>query len=189
MTDSNDSQCQDTLPDYVDIEKWAEQGYYWQGNLKITKLDRLNEIVTCKENSSVPLSFSITRSSGVYWFKFDIETSVEAECQRCLNLMKVPLVKKVNLAILEDEQQAGLLDEDDDWVLVQDVAKCIGKEIRLPVASVIEDELLLEVPMSPKHELHDKECVPVDIIDGNEIDNQNKKENPFSVLAELKGQL
>ncbi len=177
-----------TLPAYVDIDKWADQGYHWQGNLQVANFKRLAEVVSQSAESVAPLSFSISRTGGVYWFEFTVTAEVESQCQRCLQPMTLTLDKQVKLAILENEEQASQLTEDDDWILIEDVAEIVGREIRLPIASVIEDELLLEIPLSPKHKINDEDCVPVDFIeDDEEEEAEDEKENPFAILAGLKG--
>ncbi len=180
-------------PEYVDITKWAEAGYQWQGSFELSQFPRLSEILTedteLQDKFPSILQFAISRSDGVYWFEFVVKASVKIQCQRCLQQMDFILDKKTKLAILEDKSQVGLLVDDNDWLLVEDVSDLIGREIRLPVATIIEDELLLSLPLAPKHEINDVHCVPVEVLTEEDLEPiLEEKENPFAVLAGLKAQ-
>ncbi len=188
------------LPDYIDVEKWAMQSKEWQGVFDICQFDRLAEFLVPVEEQQdkphsedvQPLCFSVTRVGGVYWLKFSVQARLSVQCQRCLQPMALSLAKESKLALLENKEQASLLSEDDDWLLLEDAAEAVGKEIRLPICRLIEDELLLEIPLAPKHKLNDEHCVAVDVLSDDEpdIDETSTQEgNPFAVLATLKTQL
>lgn len=89
------------------------------------------------------------------------------------------------MAILENEGQIGYLmalDETADYVLLDEVCPS-GERRMLPVTDLLEDELLLAIPLSPRHEdcemLRDN---PVEVSD-------EPTHNPFAVLGQLKGKL
>lgn len=100
--------------------------------------------------------------------------SVNLICQRCLE----PLVFKMDSATAvlvarteeeADEMEESIADEDDVEVIVAD-----GK---VDVMDLVEDEALLALPLSPRHEV----C-PDSSVGGW----KEKRESPFSALKELK---
>lgn len=85
--------------------------------------------------------------------------------------------------MLEDEAQASILDDEVDYVLLDEITEDQRGEILLPLANILEDEILLDVPLSPKHE--DCEMATEQVGELPEEEN----ENPFAALAALKGKL
>lgn len=104
------------------------------------------------------------------------DTEVTLECQRCLQPMRVPLHAGRRIFFVDGEDAAAALDaESEDDVLALTPA--------LDLAALIEDELLLALPLVPRHE-HCPEPLPRAFVeDDPAID---PADNPFSVLAALK---
>lgn len=102
------------------------------------------------------------------------DAAVSVECQRCLKSMVVPLHVDRRLFFVEGEDAAAALDTDsEDDVLTLEPA--------IDLRALIEDELLLALPLVPRHEacpeplpLHDEDDAPAE-------------EHPFAALAALKG--
>jgi uncharacterized protein len=100
------------------------------------------------------------------------EATVRLECQRCLEPMEVPLAVDRRFFFVEGEDQAAALDAD----LEEDV---LSLEPALDLRELVEDELLLALPLVPRH----AECpepLPV-------RDDEAPVEHPFAALAALKG--
>ena len=104
------------------------------------------------------------------------DTEVTLECQRCLQPMRVSLQAARRIFFVYGEDAAAALDADsDDDVLALTPA--------LDLADLIEDELLLALPLVPRHE-HCPEPLPRAFVeDDPAID---PADNPFAVLAALK---
>jgi len=93
------------------------------------------------------------------------------QCQRCMQPTEFALNENVRIVLFENEEtldEAMLADEDLEGML---------QEPEIDVFSLIEDQILMALPFSPKHE----QCGNAQL----EANNQSKP-NPFAVLAGLK---
>ncbi len=108
------------------------------------------------------------------WLHVEAETTVTLECQRCLRPVKAALKVKRSFLFVSGEDAAAQLDTDsEDDVLALTRA--------LDLRELIEDELLLALPIVPRHEICPTPLrAPVDDVVADE------KPNPFAVLATLK---
>jgi uncharacterized protein len=110
------------------------------------------------------------------------------ECQRCLDTVGVDLVLDVHLALIDDESLIERLDEDADFIVLGESESSTKGSIDQPATvdllSLLEDELLLLMPLSPKHTVCEHKHRPTmqDVV-------EEKRDNPFDVLASLKGKL
>jgi uncharacterized protein len=99
--------------------------------------------------------------------------AVEAEgvavlaCQRCLEAVELPLELSVELELAASEREIAEADDDVDRVLATNA---------MDVASLVEDEVLLVLPMAPMHE----RCEP----DAGE--RAANRAAPFAALAALR---
>jgi uncharacterized protein len=104
------------------------------------------------------------------------DTEVALECQRCLQPMRVPLHAERRLFFVDGEEAAAALDaESEDDVLALTPA--------IDLAELIEDELLLALPLVPRHELCPAPLPRAFVEDDSTLD---PADNPFAVLAALK---
>jgi uncharacterized protein len=105
---------------------------------------------------------------------------VVRECQRCLQPVTVDIDVDRHFVFVADEATAAARDEDseDDWLVL---------ERSLDLHELVEDELLLGLPLVPRHE----RCpnpLAVDVMVGGERPSaEDETPNPFGALAALKG--
>ncbi|CAM4120305.1 DUF177 domain-containing protein [Psychrobacter arenosus] len=172
------------LPQRVSLDKWADIGFNWQGEMMPADFERLQAMLSDEqEQTAIKITAALARSSNVLSLNFDLIGSVWLTCQRCLQPVNVELTGTHNIALLEDEGQIGLLDEDDDHLLLEEVAFKDGHDTYLPLERLIEDEILLKIPLSPKHDDCEMEVEQVGEIE------EFEEESPFAALAALKGKL
>ena len=109
------------------------------------------------------------------WLHIGARTRVPLECQRCLKHVDVPLAIERSFLFVDGEDAAAQLDADsEDDVLALTRA--------LDLRELIEDELLLALPIVPRHPV----CpVPLVAPAGDEAVFEEKP-NPFAALAVLK---
>ena len=72
-----------------------------------------------------------------------VDGSVRLQCQRCLGNLDLPLRLAARLELAASEAEILAADDDIERVLA-------GREMR--VAALVEDEIILALPMVPKHE-------------------------------------
>jgi uncharacterized protein len=103
-------------------------------------------------------------------------TDVSLECQRCLQPMQMPLRAERRIFFVDGEDAAAALDaESDDDVLALTPA--------LDLPALIEDELLLALPLVPRHDVCPEPLLR-GFVDGDSA--AVSAEHPFAVLAALK---
>ena len=172
------------LPKRVSLDKWADIGFNWQGEVMPADFERLQAMLSDEQDqSAIKIAASLSRGSNVLMLEFDLPGSVWLTCQRCLQPVNVDLSGDHNIALLEDEVQAKLLDEEEDHLLLEEVVFKDGHDSYLPLERLIEDEILLKIPLSPKHEDCEMEVEQVGEIE------EFEEESPFAALAALKGKL
>ena len=68
---------------------------------------------------------------------------MELPCQRCLDPIQVPIAVDAELQLAENLREISDADDEIDRVLASR---------HMDVASLVEDEVILALPMAPRHE-------------------------------------
>jgi uncharacterized protein len=100
------------------------------------------------------------------------------QCQRCLQALQQPLVleRRFRFVASEDEAERLDADSDDDHLVL---------EPRLDLRSLVEDELILELPLVPRHEGPCPQPLPQPEPEPAEPPDEARP-NPFAALAALR---
>ena len=177
QTHSPQLQPNTLLPHLVDPGKMAEQSAQLVLRTPLAAFKRLREVTLSDVGeASVQLAFH-RDARGVPNLRGVITAVVEQTCQRCMNSVAVSLEANVNVFLLSDEAYADKLSEDDNYVVFDDD--------RLDLPGLIEDELIMSLPLVARHE----DCQPqaaLTVLPEADDEPMPKKENPFRVLAGLK---
>lgn len=171
------------LPRHVDPRKFAQQGIAVKGQFALKALSRLCPLLAADEGDvRADLTFGVDEQHTRY-VTGSIEVSVQMVCQRCLEPAPQDVKATLNLGMVwSDEQAAQLPKSWDPWI--------VG-EGQIDLYEIIEDELMLSLPIVAYHE---EMCVPEALYTSGEqlkseaVDNEEKP-NPFQVLEQLKGSL
>lgn len=105
-------------------------------------------------------------------------TVAPMSCQRCLGAVQVPLDVDRHIVFAQDEDSAAALDdasEDDVLALASD----------LNLRELLEDELLLALPLVPRH-AQCPDAVAMSAQDADFEAAQDERPHPFAGLAALK---
>jgi len=154
----------------IDCLEFARSGGVLERSVGLDELPRLADVlVATKGFLSVRLEGS-RDDTGKSWLKVDVAGKPVLCCQRCLGGVEFPLVISSRLQLMAPGEEWP----DDD--LADDSADAIEAEKALAVLSLIEEEVLLALPIAPRHE----QCEPPS---GSATENGP---SPFAALAALK---
>lgn len=113
------------------------------------------------------------------WLALSAQTAVWQTCQRCLQPFERPLAVDARVRFVRDEAQAEVLDAE----LEEDV---LALPRWLDLRELVEDELLLALPLVPRHERCPRPLpLPAADLPG-EAAEAEQRPNPFAVLRALK---
>lgn len=167
----------DGLPQQIDVRRFADSGRHLQGELALVQFQRLSKLVEPSGNTSVfPLRLDFFRQDdGRRVIKGHIKGRVSMICQRCLEPVEVNLSSDISLGLVTSDAEAELLPEELDPLILEE---------SFQLSELLEDELLLALPIVPLHE----HCDLPDNLGSNLSESKElpERDNPFAVLASLK---
>jgi uncharacterized protein len=160
------------LPVQIDPIRLAEEGARLCGALSGNKMSRLQELTLLADQPvTVDLQFERTAENG-HWMRGTIRTQVEMTCGRCLKPLKMEIVAQPNCAVL----RPGEAEPEEGETLIADGL--------LSLIELVEDELLLAMPMIPGHP--EGECELAVPINTDKVSVTERKTNPFADLRGFK---
>jgi uncharacterized protein len=169
---------QDKLRRRYQVQKEVTRNGYFEGEIALSKLERLGELLHPgdggHDDRKISVTFEFVRDEyDIPMIKGQLRTSLELECQRCLQSLDMPLELEFELMI--DASDELLRDSSLDTIYSDDGF--------IDVFEVIEDELILAAPLVALHE--DSSCNEHWQASASEPEAA-AKENPFAVLQQLK---
>ncbi len=173
--------ARDADPLKLDVEALAKAGERLEGTWPVADLERLAaSVVTGTGTGDVTWQAEgelrpVRGGAGEVWLHVQADTSLMLECQRCLGPVAADVHAERSFLFVHGEEAAAALDSDHE----DDV---LALTRSLDLRSLVEDELLLALPLVPRHEV----C-PEPLPAGSEEELvDEEKPNPFAVLASLK---
>lgn len=175
--------------DRLDVRAFAQAGASLMAEEPLTQFERLREEMLPSAAEGVRLlqwqaHGELRPASGggapAVWLRLQASASVPLSCQRCLGTVDTLLEVDRWFRFVADEATAAL--EDDDCE--EDV---LALEPRPSLHDLLEDELLMALPLVPMHETC-PEPVTMQVGDAG-IQAQadaSERRNPFAELAKLK---
>jgi uncharacterized protein len=164
------------LPESVDAWRMVASRRRFEGELPLRSLMRLRGSLASDEGT-VRYRLEFGRDEmDVAYLKLDVETELPLVCQRSLETFRLPVVIDERLGLIAREQDEAELGSGYEPLLVE------SGEVNL--ADVIEDELILAVPVVPVAPgSEDKAEFSTDPGNGA---REDAKPSPFAALARLK---
>jgi uncharacterized protein len=167
------------LPKFIDPLLLADRNANIEGELPVSSLERVASLLSNDVgNVSVKLFFG--REGRLATIDGHISAVLALKCQRCLEPLEWPVSSDIKLGIVSTLERANNLPEGFEPLL-------FIEEGKIPLVNIVEDELLLILPSIPKHQ---GDCVapnmPINRPKPALKTVQATKENPFSILANLK---
>ncbi len=145
----------------IDGFEFARMGKSLHGKMEVSRFERLADLLY---SNSGQVDYAISGEmdeEGGHLLHIAIAGTLHLRCQRCLGDIEYALDLNASLMLFKDESDLVSIEEEDpdvDGIVVKD---------KLEILSMIEDEILLDLPFSPRHEA---------------CEGKVERESPFSVL-------
>lgn len=168
------------IPKSIDPYRFAHNGQEIIGKIDVADLPRLQDVVHADAGEiSIRLRFEID-VIGTPVVEGDFSTELTLICERCTEPMQLPMNVHCELAMVRHEHFIQGLDEEyEPWI--------VEPGIDIDPASLIEDELMLALPIVPRHA---HACLPDNVWESqdevSDAEQENPPASPFAVLADLK---
>jgi uncharacterized protein len=126
-----------------DLEALGGRQGELSGELELKRLPRLVGLLNSSTGSVRARLRFRQRGIGPLELTLEYETTVELVCQRCLEPFAQPIAERVDMAVIEPGGTEGSVPEGYEPIELD--------EERLSPAMLIEDELIVSIPLVPKH--------------------------------------
>ncbi|WP_333841624.1 YceD family protein [Limnohabitans sp.] len=166
----------------LDIKAFAKAQTHLTGDTPVAAFERL--AADCSGELTGHVSWVAQgaidpeqRGKEDVWLHLEAKATVPLTCQRCLHPVPVALLIEQDFRFVADEATALAQDDasDEDLLVLED---------SFDLMALIEDELLMGLPLVPMHEACLSERAPTS--EEEEAILAEVKPNPFAVLASLK---
>lgn len=175
-------------PRRLDVSAWADDDQPLEGEVALAGLPRLLESLAGGADAAglQPVAWQAqvsrrTRAGArpALAMALQVQAHVPLVCQRCLQAVVVPLAVDRLFRFAATEEEAERLDnETEDDVLVL--------ERRMNLLELIEDELILALPIVARHDSCPQPLPMAASDDEAEALEEAERPNPFAALAALK---
>ncbi|MBK1700447.1 YceD family protein [Thiococcus pfennigii] len=161
------------LPDRVDFWRAVSGGASFRGELALGELPRLRTLLM-EPHGVVRFGFDFGRDpDGRGVARATLEAVLRLQCQRCLEVMDYPVSATLTMAAVASLDEVDRLPEGYDPLLLDD------RHVR--PRDLIEDELLLALPLIPRHASPD--CLDAGLLGDAQIEGEALG-GPFAALAD-----
>lgn len=168
-------------PPHADVFALARDHGTLDGTLPFAELPRLAASLLSTDGALAYAIRGEVDDRGRPGAAMHLDATLPMECQRCGGRVDVALDRDARFRFVADDEQLGATPDDEDEVDV-----IVGSP-RMELVPWIEDEVILSLPLVPRHEPGDPLCRPaVPLGAGGAEDGNVGRPNPFSVLAGLK---
>lgn len=163
----------------IDPIQLAEKGARLSGELPVKGMARLAEM--CRDNEGsvrIDLQFAHNPIDGLRTLNGTIDARINVTCQRCMESMTLSLSIRPHLLLLRKGERDELMEG----------GNALAVERPISLGSLVEDELLLSMPMVPMHPIKSCHAQVARESPRQPESESNKKKHakPFAVLAALK---
>ena len=157
--------------DWLKLLKFAKKNLSVTDEFNIEDLPRINEIAN-NNSDKIKVNYSFyVENKTTPCLDGEISLNIYLTCQRCLEALPLSLEHNFGLAFVKKENQAEELSKHLEIYLFENE--------ELSLIDLISDEILLSIPMVPKHNL---DCLSSF---KENINYEQGKKNPFAVLKNI----
>lgn len=164
----------------VDPVHLAVTGRRVSGVLQPAQMERLLSLLSSDNGEvRVEMEFGIDEQ-GTRFATGHIDAEVEVVCQRCLEPVGLEVSTDFKLGIVTTDAAAENLSSDYEPLLVENTP--------MALSDIIEDELILSIPVVAMHAEGDCSAEVQEVMTGSEEikETVEEKKSPFAVLKDLK---
>ncbi len=136
-------------PRALALQAFCKDAASLQGSWPLSGMQRLAAGFSAPSDGSVTWqakgsTLAVTGAEAELWLDVQADTRVPLQCQRCLATLVQPLALNRRMRFVRNEAEAARLDEllDDDVLTLP---------ARLDLHELLEDELILALPLVPRH--------------------------------------
>jgi uncharacterized protein len=165
------------IPPHVDPRKLADRTTTLEGVVPLADLKRLCDPLA-DNHGMVRAKFFFERDErSAVVFHSELAVEVSMVCQRCLELVALPIQSACDYAVVKEGANTQSVPKGYDVLE-------LGED-PLDLLALVEEELLLALPIIPAHD--PKDCQqPAGLEEPESSEDEVTRSNPFSVLAQLK---
>jgi uncharacterized protein len=168
-------------PHATDVPALCKNAGMLRGRWPLAGMQRLAESLCAATDGNATWSVQgslspVTGGAPELWLELQAQADVPLQCQRCLQTLVEPLAVQRRFRFVRTDEEAARLDEEseDDVLVLQP---------RLDLHELLEDELILALPIVPRH----GECPQPLPLPAQELEDEAPAPNPFAALAALRG--
>ncbi|MEP7312711.1 MAG: YceD family protein [Pseudomonadota bacterium] len=159
-----------------DVLVLADEGAELTFAIDVTRMPRLLDLLAAPTGRAHG-TVTFGRDRGFAVARVDVTADLTLQCQRCLK----PLVTEV-----QGESQVFLLESEADAERAPaEVETMVAQEGRLRIAELVEEDLLLALPVAPRHERASECATSVKVLQPEAA--KPDVQRPFASLNELLG--
>ena len=162
---------QKPLPDRVDFLKQVERNARYNGVLPVAGLERL-KLSLYDESGQISASVHFSTRAGVPCLDGTVQAELRLECQRCMEPVTQQVTGVFRFGLVRGDEEAALLPKEFEPLLLSE-----GEQ---SLIAIIEDELILSLPIVARH---DEECSAN--VRQHNSDRGTETYKPFADLKEL----
>lgn len=129
-----------SLPDLMSL---AARGAVLEGTIELAKLRRLKDLLNSSEGCATARMSFRRSDDDMLLLQLQCEADLELVCQRCLEPVIHEVRERVDFAVAENDELLSVLPQGLELIALE------GD--RLQPATLIEDELIVSLPLVPRH--------------------------------------
>lgn len=168
---------QTQLPAMANFMRLVELNRTIEGDYPLAEFDRMSDLLLSNEGY-VTAKLEFGHSVGFACLKAKVSANLLVRCQRCLEPMETVVSGSFKFALVDSEDDFELIPEEFEPYLLK------GEE--QSIIDIIEDELLLSLPMVTVHE---EVCSDFMKNQQKAITAAKEASHPFAALKALKEEL
>jgi uncharacterized protein len=158
---------------FIDSLEFARTGKELRGEIPVAEMPRLQDMLVTPEGQISFVLRGLYDKDGNPTLELALDGSCQLCCQRCLQSLAYPIKMAVRLKLVTEEPTGEHLVESED-----EEVDSILADSHLDVLALIEDEVLLGLPLAPRHEFGTCKAA---------MESASREEqSPFAVLRALK---